>query len=159
MTDPITHFETNYRWLSNFYPCEIVYQRVVFPSSEHAYQAAKTLDMNSRVAIAHLPTPGDAKKMGQNVVMRPDWNEVKMQVMEDILRLKFPKEPGPSMGWTSVLTQKLIATGDAELIEGNWWHDNTWGQCSCAKCKDITGQNLLGKVLMKIREDLKILVE
>lgn len=53
-----------------------------------------------------------------------------------------------------ILKKKLLETGDAELIEGNYWHDNTWGQCYCPRCKNKIGENHLGKLLMKIRESL-----
>ena len=66
--------------------------------------------------------------------------------MEDYLTCKFA---------IPELREKLLATKDAELIEGNWWHDNFWGNCLCSKCKDIQGKNMLGKLLMKEREQIK----
>ena len=53
------------------------------------------------------------------------------------------------------LQKKLLDTKDMELEETNWWHDNCWGNCVCDKCKDIIGENKLGKILMRIREELR----
>lgn len=144
--EPIGKFEGKYKFLSNFYPCKIIYEGIEYPSTEHAYQAAKTLNREHRQMIAELPTPGKAKKAGRVVDIREDWNDVKFQVMYDICKLKFIQPE---------FKQRLLETGDAYLIEGNWWHDNTWGICGCKKCPG-TGLNLLGKVLMQIRADIKM---
>lgn len=136
----IARFENEYWFLSNFYPAVVEWDGQVYPSSEHAYQAAKTLDPYSREIIRQAPTPGMAKKYGRHVLLRPDWEQAKLSVMEDLLRQKFA--PG------SALADKLLATGDEELIEGNWWGDVWWGVCNGV------GQNHLGKLLMKIRADL-----
>jgi predicted NAD-dependent protein-ADP-ribosyltransferase YbiA (DUF1768 family) len=84
--------------------------------------------------------------MGRKVQLRPDWEKVKEYYMELGLRLKFEN---PS------LRQKLLETGSDELIEGNSWHDNEWGSCYCARCQNIAGKNKLGKLLMKLREELR----
>jgi ribA/ribD-fused uncharacterized protein len=73
--------------------------------------------------------------------MRPDWEQVKILIMTSLVRDKFTRHQD--------LKEQLLATGDAELIEGNWWGDTFWGVC---KGK---GENHLGKVLMKVREELK----
>ena len=136
----ISKFAGQYDWLSNFYPCNITYEGISYSSSEHAYQAAKTVDVSERQKIAGLNSPGAAKKAGRKVSMRPDWDKIKFQVMEDILRLKF--------NGTNQLSILLKSTKNEELVEGNHWHDYVWGVCNGK------GQNNLGKILMKIRGDL-----
>lgn len=84
---------------------------------------------------------GEAKKLGRTVVLRPDWNEVKVSIMRNVLALKFRQNPD--------LREKLLATGEAELIEGNHWKDTFWGVCNGV------GENWLGKLLMELREELK----
>jgi len=130
--------ETNF--LSNFYPTSDPY-----PTLEHHYQAAKTLIPEEQEKILAAETPGAAKKLGRKAHVRSDWEKVKLGVMEELLRRKF-SDPE--------LAELLINTGDAELIEGNYWHDNFWGDCSCEKCKRKEGKNHLGKLLMKIRSEL-----
>jgi predicted NAD-dependent protein-ADP-ribosyltransferase YbiA (DUF1768 family) len=66
--------------------------------------------------------------------------------MKDILTAKFT---------VPELREKLKATGDATLIEGNHWHDNRWGKCTCERCQNKDGQNWLGKILMEVRDSLK----
>jgi ribA/ribD-fused uncharacterized protein len=133
----ITSFTGKYRFLSNFHPCVIVYDEQIYQSSEAAYQAAKTLDFELRsLYTVGLMTPALAKKLGGLLPVRPGWEQNKIDVMRDILRIKFAK---PDM-W-----RKLAATGDEELIEGNYWNDIFWGVCKGQ------GQNNLGKLLMEIR--------
>jgi ribA/ribD-fused uncharacterized protein len=134
---------TKYRFLSNFWPSEVVYDGEVYPTVEHAYQAAKTLDVNARRAIREASTPGKAKRLGQKVVYRENWENLKYTVMEELLKQKFKwSDSGCELG------NLLEETGDQELIEGNTWGDVYWGVC------DGKGQNNLGKILMDIRSDL-----
>lgn len=132
-------FRGQYRFLSNFYPALCDYEGVIYPTVEHAYQASKTLDANSRKMISESLTAQEAKKLGKHVVIRSDWNEVKLKVMEDLLRLKFSNRE---------VAQLLLLTGSEEIIEVNWWKDTFWGQCNGV------GENHLGKLLMKIRDEL-----
>lgn len=138
----IDKFEGKYHFLSNFFPCVVEYEGITYPSTEHAYQAAKTLTLELRQLIADLPTPGASKKAGKIVELREDWNVVKYSIMEEILWLKFEQEE---------FKKKLLETRGYDLVEGNWWHDNIWGDCSCFKCRDTLGSNWLGKILMEIR--------
>jgi ribA/ribD-fused uncharacterized protein len=117
------------------------------PTSEHFFQAAKTLDLNDAVAILVAPTAGQSKKLGRQVALRPDWEDVKLEVMQTILRAKFT---GLEM------SSQLLATGDAELIEANHWHDQIWGVCTCAAHQDL-GENHLGRILMELRADVTLL--
>lgn len=87
--------------------------------------------------IAH--SPGEAKRRGRKVTMRDDWKEVKIDIMLDLLQLKF-SDP--------ILKQQLLATGNAKLVEGNYWHDNFWGTCRCGRCNNVRKENWLGRLLM-----------
>lgn len=140
----IKEFQGNYRFLSNFYSVPIEYEGLIYFSTEAAYQAAKTLNQNERLTISQLPTPGEAKRMGRRITLRSDWEQVKDQIMYDICKIKFS---------FSDLKRLLLGTGNQELIEGNGWHDNYWGNCMCGHCKNIEGQNKLGKILMRIRNE------
>lgn len=141
-------FDGKYAFLSNFYPSPIApfNDGIVYPTVEHAFQAYKTTDINKRKEIAAQPTPGKAKHLGRHVKIRDDWQEIRVNVMYAALKEKFKDLE---------LQTKLLSTGNAELIEGNTWSDNFWGDCHCPKCRNIKGENNLGKLLMKIREDYK----
>lgn len=136
-TTRITAFQGDYRFLSNFYPSEVEYTTEIYPTVEHAFQAMKTKDMDERKQIREADTPGQAKRLGQKCTLRPDWDNIKLDVMEHFLHKKFKTNP---------LHQQLMDTGSRELIEGNTWGDRFWGV-------DGTGQNNLGKLLMKIRDE------
>ena len=133
---PITAFTGDYRWLSNFYSCSVELDGEVYSSVEHAYQAAKTLNLEDRAIIRHAPTAAIAKKLGRKIDIRPDWDKLKVSIMEYLLIQKFND---------TNLKQKLLNTGDAQLIEGNYWGDIFWGVCRGV------GENNLGKLLMNIR--------
>jgi ribA/ribD-fused uncharacterized protein len=117
------------------------FEGIVYPTAEHAYQAAKSLDPTVRRRIATLPTPSEARKAGRALPIRPDWETAKFTIMEAVVRDKFTRNPD--------LRAKLLATGDAELIEGNDWGDRVWGVYRGQ------GENRLGKLLMKVRADLR----
>src|SRR4051812_15736717 len=137
----IAEFQGEYRFLSNFYPATVVFEGITYPTAEHAYQSAKTTDMVQRRRIAALATPADAKREGRALQQRPDWERVKFDVMERCVRDKFTRNPE--------LRGKLLATDDAYLEEGNTWNDRIWG------VYQGQGENRLGKILMKVREDLR----
>lgn len=139
----IIEFKDENFFLSNFYPAHVMYEGTTYPTAENAYQAAKTLNIGIRKRIFTRVQPRDAKRLGRGLKLRPDWEEVKLQVMEDILTAKFSKK---------ALANKLIAT-EGELIEGNWWGDTFWGMVS--KDGTLQGENHLGKILMKIRDKLR----
>jgi ribA/ribD-fused uncharacterized protein len=127
----ISSFRGEHAFLSNFYPAPVF----GFPTTEHYYQAAKSLNPADWKAIMATPYPGRAKRLGRKFKMRPDWEEIKFKVMEKALREKF-KDPE--------IREALLATGDQELLEGNTWHDNDFGNCWCPKCREIPGKNMLG---------------
>ncbi len=135
---PILEFQGPTRWLSNFALCNIWLDGVLYPSTENAYQAAKTSSWEERLYFLDC-TPAQAKKQGGLVTMRPNWNEVKVGVMTDLTRQKFKQEPYKS---------QLLATGNCKLVEGNVWGDTFWGVC-----KGV-GENNLGKIIMAVREEL-----
>ena len=141
-------FDGEYAFLSNFYEAPFEKDGVVYPTNEHFFQAMKNLDPKERRAIAEAATSGIAKRMGRKVKLRPDWEYSKLTIMKEGLVLKFLTHPE--------LAKKLIETGDAWLIEGNYWHDNTWGDCHCPQCLIIDGKNWLGTLLMDLRRELKI---
>lgn len=136
----IDHFTKEYRWLSNFHESPVVYDGVTYPTVEHAYQAAKTSSPEAREIIRSAPKPAMARKLGQEVELSSDWDTRRVAVMSSLLVQKFSVEP---------LRTKLLNTGDAELIEGNWWKDTFWGVCNGV------GKNMLGQLLMEIRKNLK----
>ena len=140
----INGFQGEYRFLSNFWPCYITYQDILYPTVEHAYQSAKVESPGIKARIRDCPTPADAKDYFEINKVKPDpgWTvEKKLVVMEELLMIKFSgKEP--------FLTRALLDTGEAGLIEGNNWDDTFWGVCN------NTGENNLGKLLMKIRNEL-----
>ena len=137
----IDSFRGDFRFLSNFYPCEIFDKGIRYTSTEHAYQAAKTLDKEEKRQIQLCSSPGEAKKLGRKITIRVDWEYIKLSVMEDLIRQKFSRH--------EKLKQRLLATEDVYLEESNNWHDSFWGICNGV------GKNHLGLILMKIREELK----
>ena len=143
----IDSFSGENAFLSNFCDALTDYEGITYMSSEAAFQAAKTLNITERRRIAKM-TPSEAKKAGRNLKLRPDWEEVKDRVMYDVCLAKFGMD-------RPYIRRTLLATGDKELVEGNTWHDNYWGNCICDKCKNIPGRNQLGKTLMKLREDIR----
>lgn len=137
----IPEFQGNYRFLSNFWPADVEADGIMYPTVEHAYQAAKTLDMAERRRIAALATPAEAKAAGRALTLRPGWDQDKFAVMEALVRQKFTRHVE--------LRTKLLETGDAELQEGNTWGDRVWG------VYQGQGENRLGKILMRVRAELR----
>src|SRR5438270_6235435 len=100
--EKIELFEGPYRFLSNFYPAQVEFDGLTYPTVEHAYQSAKTLDMNERKRIAQAPTPAEAKRQGRALKYRADWEQVKFDVMERCVRYKFTHH--------AELADRLLAT-------------------------------------------------
>ena len=137
----ITWFEDPpYEFLSNFHAATVLLDGVEYPTVEHAYQAAKTLDRSEREHVGSAPTPAAAKERGRQVTIRPDWNDRKVALMRDLLAQKF-SDP--------VLRKRLAATAPLELIEGNTWGDRFWG------VYEGQGENWLGRLLMEIRDGIE----
>ncbi|KKM92918.1 hypothetical protein LCGC14_1213550 [marine sediment metagenome] len=136
----INSFQGEYKFLSNFFLCDINYNGRTYPSAEHAFQAQKSLKQMDQRKIARLDNPGHAKRAGRKLKIRPDWDKIKLDIMKAILEVKFK---GPELG------QKLMNTSPAKLIEGNNWNDTYWGICKGQ------GLNNLGIILMSIRDSLE----
>lgn len=136
----IDSFKGKYFFLSNFYESPVIYEGITYLNNEAAFQAQKTLTNKERLAFTML-NPSQAKKLGRSVSLRPDWEDIKIDIMYNICKAKFTQN--------ETLKTKLLKTGDATLIEGNTWGDKIWGQVNGV------GENNLGKVLMRIREELK----
>ena len=137
----INRFIDEYEFLSNFYPSPI-YDNAgkEYPTVEHYFQAMKTFNPQERELIRSAESPGKAKRIGRLVQLREDWEDRKLDIMEKALIQKFQ---------ILRLREKLLATGNEELIEGNFWHDTYWGVCKGE------GENHLGKLLMNIREKIR----
>ncbi|CAB4127369.1 NADAR [uncultured Caudovirales phage] len=128
------------RWLSNYEHSPVLLDGLVYPTIEHAFQAAKTFSLTDREKIRHCRLPKEARQMGRTVSLRPGWDGMRLEVMEGLLRQKFEHDD---------LRARLLETGDQELVENNWWGDKFWG------VSGGVGENHLGKLLMKIRSELK----
>ena len=140
----IDSFFGEYRFLSNFYSAEFFYDGRKWLSVEHLYQASKADNMKDFMLVYSTNTASEAKKAGSEIKLRYRWDDIKDKVMMEGLLRKFV------IG--SLMLDDLVKTSPKELIEGNNWHDNYWGNCTCKKCKDIIGENKLGIMLMKIRD-------
>lgn len=138
LNSTINEFRGEHAFLSNFYLVRVEVDGLIYPSTEHAYQAQKTLDSDLRQMFM-VGTPGQAKRLGQKTKLRKDWEQVKIDCMMKCLRAKF-KIPE--------LRNKLAATSPKLLEEGNYWGDTFWGVCKGQ------GQNHLGKLLMKLRDEI-----
>jgi predicted NAD-dependent protein-ADP-ribosyltransferase YbiA (DUF1768 family) len=147
MTNPnvIDSFRGEFAFLSNFYSSPIRPKipplvDLIYPSVEHAYQAAKT-NIPEEIMAIHDADVRTAKKLGKTCTLRPEWDDwFAIRIMSRLVRLKF-QHP--------TLQEKLLLTDGFELIEGNWWNDKFWGVC------DGVGENNLGQILMKTREYYK----
>lgn len=139
----VREFKDEYDYLSNFHNTRVEVCGIVYLNAEAAYQAGKTLSLDARRTFTHL-NGAQAKKAGRGLTLRPDWDQVKEEVMELVLRAKF-------MG-NKQLAQKLVSTDTLYLQEGNWWNDKYWG----VYLGDDEGDNRLGILLMNIREELKL---
>lgn len=138
-------FEGPYDYLSNFYRCEYQLNGKSYFHVEGGFQSEKTDPPSERIRVAMGPK--EAKRLGRMVTLRPDWEEIKEEIMYKHVRAKFEQNEN--------LRQQLVNTRNAILCEDNNWHDNEWGDCTCEKCYTIEGQNKLGEILMMVREDLK----
>lgn len=142
MTPPIIHtFIGEYRFLSNFWDVPVRYKDLVFPRIENAYQASKSPRSSIRREFLTL-SARDAKEYGRSIALRPDWTHVRDKIMRKLISRKY-RDPH--------LRALLLATGDAVLIEGNYWHDNYWGACTCQRCFQIAKENKLGFMTMDER--------
>lgn len=143
-TTKIEYFQGSYAFLSNFYPCKMIYKGLTMPTLEHCYVMHKAAVNNADLAIKlKVMTPGQVKKWGRTVPMIEHWDELRFHIMSNLIREKFSDQ-------NVDLKIKLIETGDSLLVEGNTWGDRYWGQSPIGK-----GENNLGKILMKHRDKLQ----
>ena len=136
----IREFKGRYLFLSNFYNNPVLYNGLVYENAEAAFHASKCIKLEDRFKFANL-NPSEAKKLGRMIELRDDWEEVKDQIMYEIIKNKFRD---------CRLRQMLVDTGNEELQEGNWWYDTYWG----VDIHTGKGLNKLGKILMKVREEI-----
>ena len=134
----INMFRGKYHFLSNFHRSQLTYKGVRYQNAEAAFHAQK--DPSRAYQFKNLQ-PNEAKRLGRRVTLRKDWEDVKDTIMYGVVRQKFIEN--------KTLAKRLLATGKIELIEGNWWNDTYWGVC------EGKGQNKLGNILMKVRDELK----
>jgi len=137
MEKAITKFRGEHAFLSNFFGAEIRIGNNTYSTNEHAFHAAKCVDPAQHVLILNAKSPAEAKSIGKEVTLKPNWLEIQDEIMFFINMVKYTTHFD--------LKQKLLATGSRELVEGNWWGDTYWGVCNGA------GENRLGKILMRIR--------
>lgn len=136
----ILSFTGVYSFLSNFYEYPIYYDGLKYMNSEAAFQSAKCMNKDGRMAFCFL-NPSEAKRLGRRIKLRPDWEEIKDQIMYDVIKAKF-SDPE--------LAKMLLSTGSADLYEGNTWGDTYWG----IDRRTLRGQNKLGEILMKVRHEI-----
>lgn len=134
----ISEFRGKYSFLSNFYFTEVKYEDIVYTSVEAAFQAQKTANLEDRKIFIGV-NPSEAKRLGRRVKLRDDWEDIKLDVMYNVVKAKFDQH--------SILRVNLLETRNAELVEDNNWGDTYWGVCNGV------GENNLGKILMKIRDE------
>ena len=132
--------------LSNFYPCVIIHDGLEYRNLESAFQAAKCSILAERVQFGPLEA-AEARRLGRSVTLRNDWENIKLFVLVELVRIKFVSNPG--------LLRYLLDTGDAYLSEDNTWHDNFYGNCTCTRCQNTLGLNYLGHTLMVFREQMR----
>jgi len=130
-----------YNWFSNFEPITIIIDNVKYPSVENYYQSQKTLDLEERKQFQNC-SPSKSKFLGKKIKLRKDWDNIKNSIMKKALDIKFAKGTNQA--------NKLLETGNDEIIEWNNWGDRIWG-----KTLDGIGENRLGIMLMDIRNKLK----
>lgn len=138
MTTPIASFDGRHAYLSNFFETPVTIDGITYPTNENAFQALKCPERAREFVDL---TPGQAKRLGRRVALRPDWDDVRLDVMYALNKQKFSENPA--------LRERLLETGDRELIEGNTWRDTFWGVCNGA------GENHLGRILMRIRQEIR----
>lgn len=137
----INSFRDEYYFLSNFYECSVTYNGLTYKNNEAAFQAQKCINLKDREKFCNL-SASESKKLGRKVVLRKDWEDIKIKVMTDIVKAKFEQNED--------LQKKLLATEDAYLEEGNTWGDRIWGTVNGV------GANNLGKILMNVRKELQL---
>ena len=130
----------NFAFLSNYYPCTVEYEGLVYNSSEAAFQAQKVIDKNKKKDFCNIP-PNEAKRLGRRIHLRKDWESVKDQIMYEIVKAKFSQNKD---------FKDLLLQVKEPIVEDNTWGDTYWGVCNGI------GQNKLGKILERIKKELEL---
>lgn len=134
-----------YKWLSNMQLVDIPLKGKIYPSVEHAYMSEKSHDSSWKELCSKKEITGkQIKVFSRTIELRSDWEDVKLLVMEHCLREKFKQEP---------FKTGLIKTGNQNIQEGNYWNDIFWG-VDLKKDPNV-GENNLGRLIMKIRDENK----
>ena len=132
--------------LTNYFLCDVIIDNLKFSSSESAYHAQKFFDNDIKYLMTKL-TPDESKHVSRELsrFVRADWENVKYDAMKKVVTEKFKQNPD--------CLKELLNTKSSQLIEDTTgWHDNVWEECKCDNCKNEIHQNLLGKILMEIRD-------
>jgi ribA/ribD-fused uncharacterized protein len=135
----IDRFIGRYSFLNNFYPSTIFLSGKSYSTVEHAYQAHKASTPSEHEIIRNAADPMEAKKLGRGVILLPEWEDKKVDLMNTLVRRKFENP---------LLRELLKATGDAELIHDNRFNDRFWGVCRGS------GENWLGRILEDVRKEV-----
>jgi ribA/ribD-fused uncharacterized protein len=145
----IDSFAGEHAFLSNFYPSVIHLDGWAYPTVEHYFQSSKADSAEERSLVLESPTPGGAKRRGRSILLRPDWEDIKVEIMFRGVAAKFIQN--------RELLSRLLATAPNQLVEGNTWGDDIWG---CVKTTEgrWEGQNLLGTILMAVRDSSRYFV-
>lgn len=145
-------FRGPYACFSNFHDSRMIINDVLWKTVEHVFQANKTFDKEWQKRILSAETPAEAKTLGKQLktlgLVRPDWQDVNILIMHNLVLLKFTL--------FAEYRNILLSTGEDRIIEGNYWHDNFWGECSCARCSNVEKFNHLGQILTNVRKMLRI---
>jgi ribA/ribD-fused uncharacterized protein len=161
MPEILRTFSGRYAALSPMYQSGFFFEGGEYQSAAAAFEAAKITNLADRVSfLAWNCKPWEAHRKGKMIPaswIRRDFDSVQPDIMLSIQRAKF-SWPEP---------QRLLAsTPGVQLVYGNLVHDNFWGVCSCHEVSaskrkygtgqhcNGTGQNLLGKILMQVRQEL-----
>ena len=148
---PVDNFRGKYACFSNFHDSRMIVSGVLWQTVEHPFQANKTFDKEWQQKILEAVTPTEAKRLARKLkklgLQRPDWEQVNIRIMYCLVLTKFMM--------FAEYRRILLGTVGETLIEGNWWHDNFWGDCTCEKCATIEGENHLGRILTLVREYLE----
>ena len=140
-------FRDEFWFLSNLYNAPVTYQNITYPNAEAAFQAQKQVLVDANLRLDHFQNMNgvDAKRQGKRIKMSPEqiwqWDRMKDKVMYEVVKAKFSQN--------QYLKGRLLQTNDMPLVEENGWHDRYWGVCNGI------GENQLGKILMRVRDELK----
>lgn len=129
-------FRNEYYFLSNMYPCRIRVNGLEFACAEACFQSFKTTDLEIRKKFQKL-NGFEAKKLGKRIKLRPDWNDIRLDVMEAVIHVKFKQNPQLQ----NKLINALVRSGKGGIVEDNTWNDTFWGRCNGI------GKNHLGTIL------------